>query len=235
MSINLNWRPTSYSDFGDPTSLIVNGIQGQRRRDSVRRALTIRSPDPLGVYAEDEAHWLEDRWSVGFIDTMSYSSPDWKVGECLPDFLWGEIEIARVAVSEWEHLYTESGEQRKIDGLVRVISIRARRRSGRYRYRALDDHKTQFDLRRKSSRRTLTLGQLIDLLETGEMVEPGSNGAGLVVHWWNEELRRGCWKVEGVPAPPSQQIEGCMQGSQVQSDLYADLPVWYEKRAEDWL
>ena len=56
MSINLNWRPTSYSDFGDPISLIVNGIQGQRRRDWVRSALTIRSPDPLGVYGEDEAH-----------------------------------------------------------------------------------------------------------------------------------------------------------------------------------
>ena len=40
MSIDLKWRPESYSDFHDPVALALNGIQGQMRREMVRDMLT---------------------------------------------------------------------------------------------------------------------------------------------------------------------------------------------------
>ena len=40
MSIDLNFRPTSYADFDDPVSLALNGIKGQMRREMVRDMLT---------------------------------------------------------------------------------------------------------------------------------------------------------------------------------------------------
>ena len=50
MSINLDFRPASYTDFDDPVSLVTNGIKGQMRREMARDMLTAcllyTSPSP---------------------------------------------------------------------------------------------------------------------------------------------------------------------------------------------
>ena len=132
----LERRPLSYTDFADPTALILTGIQGQLRRSAARTDLGLvydrtNSGGYLDWFAESK-EWL---LGTGDGDVWELSSKlfNWRVGESLPGPLPGEIEIARVVISEWMHGDIESGERRKIEALQNVFSIRARWRSGRYR------------------------------------------------------------------------------------------------------
>jgi hypothetical protein len=47
MSINLNFRPTSYADLDNPVALNLNGIKGQMRREMVRDMLTAEGENRL--------------------------------------------------------------------------------------------------------------------------------------------------------------------------------------------
>ena len=231
-----NWRPWSYTDFADPSALILNGIRGQLRRSTARADLGLvydraNSGGHLDWFAEGD-EWL---YGTGDQEVWEISSKlfNWRVGECLPEPLPGEIEIARVVICEWMHVDIESGERRKIVALQNVFSIRARRRSGRYRYRVVDDFDTELRIAPKSSQRTLTLSQLIELLQSGYEANPDhpSGATGLVEPWWEVELGRGLWKVEGFNAD----LKECTKGAKVESELYPMLPVWYEERAEEWV
>ena len=73
--------------------------------------------------------------------------------EYLPKVSPGEVEIARIVLPQ--------------STLKDIISVRARLRSWRYRYRVVDEYESEFDIHRKSSISPLTLGQLIDLIQTG--------------------------------------------------------------------
>jgi hypothetical protein len=80
-------------------------------------------------------------------------------GEYLPDFLDGEVEIARVTLASTT---------------MDVTSIRARIVDGGYEYRVVDEYEeereTEFDVQPKSSDEPLTLGQVIDIIDTSELV-----------------------------------------------------------------
>ena len=106
-----------------------------------------------------------------------------------------------------------------------VISVRARFRSGRYRYRVVDEYESEFDIRRKSSIRPLTLGQLIDLIQTGSQPDFTHDGDGLVEGFWNVELQDG--------AGPGA-LEECVRFAHVESDHYPELAAWYEERGRQW-
>ena len=232
----LNWRPWSYTDFTDPTALIVNGIRGQLRRSNARTDLGLvydraNSGGHLDWFADSD-EWLhgsadEEVWEI------SSKMFNWRVGESLPEPLPGEIEIARIVISEWMHVDIESGERRKIEALQNVFSIRARWRSGRYRYRVVDDFDSEFSITPQSSRKTLTLAQLIDVLQSGRAANPDfqCGATGLVEYWWEVELERGLWKVEGF----NEDFKECTKGAKIESELYPMLPVWYERRAEEWV
>ena len=224
----LKWRPQSYTDFPDPLALALNGIQGQRRREMIRDILTREVTDDrsfdeyagLGdevvnelLFGSIQQDILEERAPKSFIDTMSGAhSPCWMGGEFLPDFMPGEIEIARIILEST---------------LLDVISVRARWRSGRYRYRVVDEHITEFAIRRKTSHLPLTLQELINLLEQGDVVDhvfPGSAGTGLVRHWWHQQLSDGVYDAEECPGFTS-----------VESDQYPSLALWYKKHSEEWI
>jgi len=150
MSIDLNWRPTSYSDF--------NRL-------------------PASVY--------------------------------LPDYLPGEVEIARIMIESI---------------LEDIISIRARWRSGRYRYRVVDEHGVWVELCRKSSMKPLTLGQLIDLIQGSNQVGDPYAGNGLLEGLWN------CSWSEGG----SSELEDAVNFAHVKSDYYSELSAWYQERGRQW-
>lgn len=211
MTIDLTFRPTSYSDFEDPVALAVNGINGQMRRDMVRDMLSAEGEQRehydalLGPIQEDI---LEERADESFIHNLSgFWGPSWMGGEYLPPLRPGEVEIARVVLQSTT---------------MDVFSLRARWSGGRYHYRLVDEYRSTFLLCRKTSRRTLTLRQLIDMLETADSDDLELHGRGVVRSWWDQQREHGY-------AP-----EECTDFATVESELYPGLAGWYAGRAEAW-
>ena len=211
---DLKWRPESYSDFPDPVALALNGIQGQMRREMVRDMLTAEGEHREvcdGVLGPIQDGLLEASISEDSVQSLNHRlGPSWLGGEYLPRSLPGEVEIARIVLKSV---------------LLDIFSIRARWRSGRYRYRVVDEYENNFDIRRKSSIRPLTLGQLIDLIQTGSQPDYIYNGNGLVEGCWNGELKDG--------AGPGA-LEECVRFAHVESDHYPELAAWYEERGRQW-
>ncbi len=199
--VALDFRPASYTDFGDPVSLALNGISGQLRRAMVRDMLTSVGAERMAqdaLLGPIEPDILEERASEAFRSTMvSLAGPTWMGGEYLPPLLAGEVEIARIVLRS---------------STMDVSAVRARWRGGRYHYRMVDEYDNELELGQKTSRRPLTLGRLIELLES----------AGAVTQWWEQQ-----W---GFGDPP----EECTAFATVESEVYPGLAVWYAARAAAW-
>ena len=232
----LDWRPWSYTDFTDPTALIINGIRGHMRRYMARTNIDrLVTNAPHRFVDDDDDEWLQE-WGgkPDPNDNTIGTFFNFTVGEKLPKPLPGEIEIARVVIYENCHVTTATGELRMKDSLENIFSIRARWRSGRYRYRVVDDLNSEFHILPQTSPRTLTLSELIKLLDTGRA--PNLNfecdTKGLVRGWWDRELARGYWQ---VPSAKRASVENCTDTAQLESELYPMLPVWYKEQAEEWI
>ena len=94
--------------------------------------------------------------------------PSWMDGEYLPEYLPGEVEIARLVL--------ESVTQD-------VVSIRARRRGSERRivYRVVDEFGSEFDFSPRSSRRPLSHGELARLIDTLRNITNPVEGLGYAV------------------------------------------------------
>ena len=128
-------------------------------------------------------------------------------GEYLPERTQGEVEIARIVLQST---------------LMDVFSLCARWSEGTYHYRLVDEHESVIKLCRKSSKQTLTLGQAIEIIETAESDELPIGECGLVSYWWDQQLFNG------------DDPEDCVAWATVESELYPDLPTWYEQRGRAW-
>lgn len=212
MNIDLNCRPTSYIDFDDPVALVVNGINGQLRREMARDMLTAEGEKRAAYDAllgPIDPGILEERSSESFFRGMARVDPTWLGGEFLPTLKPGEVEIARIVLQS---------------STMDVTSVRARWRSGRYHYRVVDEYGEHegdsYRLCRKTSVRTLTLGQLIEVIETAEC--DLVHGVGLVELWWNQQRAYG------------DDPQKCTDFAWVESEQYPTLSEYYEWRAEAW-
>ena len=212
MSIDLNFRPTSYADFDDPVALNLNGIKGQMRREMVRDMLSAEGDkreayDALLGPVED--HILGEHGSEGFERVMSRScGPSWMGGEHLPDLLDRECEIARVVLAS---------------STMDVYSVRARLLKGGYTYRIVDEYETDFDVAPPTSKQPLTIQELVGLLDTADGLNLEDRGQGLVEMWWWQQ-----WEY-GDDSP-----EECTAFAWVESEQYPDLRTFYEERARQW-
>ena len=211
MSIDLNFRPTSYSDFDGPVAAALNGIRGQMRREMVRDMLTAEGEqrvfydNVLGPISEEV---LSNTSPQDFVDHANQTmGPSWMGGEYLPRERHGEIEIARVVLAST---------------LMDVFSLRARWSGGRYRYRMVDEYSTKFHLCRKTSMKPLKLSDVIEMLQTGEGVDIDSGPRGLVEPWWNQQRDYG------------DDPEKCTAFAWVESEIYPELAAWYEEYGEAW-
>lgn len=211
MSIDLKFRPASYSDFSDPVAVTLNGINGQMRREMVRDMLTAEGEqrteydELLGTIEPDI---LEERADPSFISNLSsLGGPTWMGGEYLPRTRRNEVEIARVVLQSVT---------------MDVFSLRARWSGGRYHYRVVDEYASAFELPRRTSRRTLTLDQVIEILEMGYSPEWTSHESGLVQLWWEQQRENGY------------DLDKCVAFAWIESEIYPELPAWYEERASAW-
>ena len=212
MNINLDFRPASYADFEDPVSLVTNGIKGQMRREMARDMLTAEGDkrdqyDALLGPIDDEI--LDERASPEFTQNLNLAfGPSWMGGEYLPDLKEREVEIARIVLASVT---------------MDVFSIRARLSGGRYWYSVHDEYETEFIVRPKTSREPLTLGALVDLIDTPEGHEyVDQRRASLVDVWWWQQ-----WEFGDSP-------QECTDFAWVESEQYPDLAPYYQERARQW-
>lgn len=76
-------------------------------------------------------------------------------GEYLPDFLEGEVEIARVTLASTT---------------MDVTSIRAQKSDRSYNYRIVDEYENEFDFEPRSSEAPLSMKELIGIIDGCELV-----------------------------------------------------------------
>lgn len=211
MSIDLEFRPESYADFDDPIDLAVNGIKGQLRREMVRDMLSAEGEyrDVVDrVLGPIEQKILEEKAPEGFTgDLTRVHGPRWMGGEYLPDHQLREVEIARIVLQS---------------STMDVFSVRARPVRDGYRYRIVDEYDSEFYIEPDRSKRPLTLGQLVNMLETAESSGLDHGGAGLVACWWWQQ-----W--EGGHAAGE-----CTRFASVESEQYPGLTIVYAERALEW-
>jgi hypothetical protein len=122
-----------YWDLPDPVSAALVNIKGQRRREWLYDILTGAKPEPEGDWREAIRF---PSLSSGFRRRAVCWHPTWLGGEELPDYLPGEVEIARIIIH---------------NHVLDVISIRARRetrgtmkRRAHWVYRMVDEHGMEF-------------------------------------------------------------------------------------------
>ena len=212
MSIDLNFRPTSYADFDDPVSLALNGIKGQMRREMARDMLTAEGDQRAAydaVLGPIESDILGEQAPAGFTHNLNHAfGPSWMGGEFLPDLKDREVEIARIVLASVT---------------MDVFSIRARLRSGRYHYSIQDEYEKDFTVQPKTSRAPLTLGALIGLIDTADGHDLESNGRSLVDVWWWQQ-----WE------SPYHSPQECTDFAWVESEQYPQLAAYFQERARQW-
>jgi hypothetical protein len=85
----------------------------------------------------------------------------------------------------------------------------------------VDEYQSDITICRKTSRRTLMLREVIEVLDSagGDL---DTQGAGIVVAWWNQQ-----WEYGDHP-------QACTDFASVESEIYAELPAWYDQQAAQW-
>jgi hypothetical protein len=150
--IDLEFRPTSYWDDLDPLSSIVQNIKGQNRREMARDLIAGGLDAELGPIESD---LLEDALPDAHRLALGQIAPSFMGGEYLPDYIPGEVEIARVVLES-------------VTRDVYSLRVRRGRPGARLRYRLVDEYEATFVLNPASSRRPLSLRALVHLIDTAQ-------------------------------------------------------------------
>ncbi len=143
-------RPNSYLEDPDALTAVLRNVQGTERQAMIR--------------AYWQSGWMEELDDQLLAETLSPTArkalgrihPVLMGGEYLPGYRRGEREIARI---ELQSMTSD------------VISIRARPTGARIAYRIVDEYQAKFSLGRLTSRRPLTLRDLLGLIEGSHLAQ----------------------------------------------------------------
>jgi len=226
---DLAFRPDTYWEAGDALTALLVNVKGTRRREmirdiaaghaaarvselvdageltgdageAVRAALSEIDPGLLEAALSDD-----DRTSLGRIH------PSFMGGEYLPDYRTGEVEIVRIQLKSTTY---------------DVISVRARRTPKRIAYRVVDEYGAEFLWRPTHSRRPLSLGEMIRLIDGIRYVDSDA-------HWYAHGLMSAL-RGEVPDVIENDWIEVMANVVTVASDVYPSLHGWYWDEATDW-
>jgi hypothetical protein len=211
-TINLNFRPRSYADFDDPSSAALTGIKGRKRREMVRDMLSAEG-DKRAAYDAALGPIEEEILRESVADPSGSLAhrvlgPEWLGGEYLPNLDRSEVEIARIELRST---------------LADVFSLRARVEGGRYVYRMTDEYESTFELTPATSEATLTLQELVRLIDGVKSPTLDLSGRPFVEAWW--------WSLHGCSYYT---LEDCTDFAWVASEQYPQLGAYYEERAREW-
>lgn len=143
--LDFDYAPAGYRDVPGPAAALLLNVKGDLRRRLLRDVAAGHGGRGLG-----SALWSEatSDFAAGL---LGRAHPQWLGGEFLPDYLPGEVEIARVTLAN----VTRD-----------VISVRARPRRRAYRYRIVDEYGARWTCRPRASVRPLPLWRLIAMIDT---------------------------------------------------------------------
>lgn len=189
---DLDYRPRSYWGPQDLGTHYGARVKGELRRQVVLSDLEAGTPDTTIMQS---ALTKDERRAAGAVH------PWFMGGEYLPDLLGSEVEIARVTMKSTT---------------MDVISIRARRTKTRIVYRIvdeyMDDHDEQYRLVPKTSRRPLSMAQVIKLIELNNLIDRP------------RAMNYECCSAEEVH-------DFCT----VSSSFYPELRPWFDESNREWL
>jgi hypothetical protein len=161
LRLDFDFAPADYRDVPSPAAALLLNVKGDLRRRLLRDVVSGRAGPGL-----DPALWAEGSSDL-VRGILGRAHPQWLGGEYLPDYLPGEVEIARVTLAN----VTRD-----------VVSVRARFRHGRYHYRMVDEYGIRWLCRPKTSAKPLVMWRLIQLIDTARL--PGTQWPDLT-----DELR----------------------------------------------
>jgi hypothetical protein len=198
--IRYGFRPKSYWEDLDPLTAILRNVTGENRRQMITdywNAGRLEELDPKLLADEPDD---DVRKSLGRIH------PSFMGGEYLPPYLTSEVEIARICLRS-----TTSD----------VISLRARPVTAGIGYRVVDEYDAEFYLPIASSKEPLTLAELIQQFEDGEL-EGLDHPGGLALGYNNMNAE-------------SSSFEELRHFTRITSPIYRQLEQHFECVFEDWV
>ena len=196
--IDYSFCPASYWATESLSQLVANIKGAERKKEALRLIQQGRLADASELVLTDSVSDAE-RTLLGRIH------PALMGGEYLPDYFADEVEIARVTM--------DSTTQD-------VISIRAYPKNGGICYRVADEYESDFEIKPKFSKRPLTLGQLVRLIDTGDREELGPIGLGII------QINFDCHE------EPAEDYADFMHFT---SEFYPDLTKHYWFATQRWL
>ena len=203
---DLSWRPTNY--FQDLTleQKLGSKIKGQ-----------IRGKKVIGDIRDQPVHpeLMKSELASDLKDIHGKIHPSMMGGEYLPDFYENnEIEICRVV-----------SQSTTMD----VQSLRVRKQKHRYAYRIVDEYSNYFDLPQKTSVKTLTMKQVINILNNCQMRFYDSGDE---------------WEYLGIVRPyiehessylEFESKEELLDFASVESMFYPEIEEYYENQKLAWV
>lgn len=198
--IRYGFRPQSYWEDLDPLSAILRNVTGENRRQMITDYWNAGRLDELDPKLLADEPDDDVRKSLGRIH------PSFMGGEYLPPYLPGEVEIARICLRS-----TTSD----------VISLRARPVPEGIAYRVVDEYEAEFFLPITVSKEPLTLEELVQQFENGEL-EGLDHPGGLALGYNNMNAE-------------SSSFEDLRHFTRMSSFLYHQLEQHFECVFEDWV
>jgi len=218
---DFSFRPDSYWPQTPTEETVLAGIKGTARRDVARRALEGEELVRLGddaLYEGAMEFVLQEELSEAERQSWGSIHPAMMGGEYLPGMEPQEVEIARV------DLQSTTAD---------AIQIRARPDKDGIHYRVVDEYEadgSRYELEHPTSERPLSLGQLIDLIDTARQPE------GSYLHSGDDRYDIGLVdSVRDMNADNGSDLETMRYFVSVSSAFYPTLTDYYEKRADAWL
>jgi len=199
--IRYGFRPQSYWEDADPLSAILRNVTGENRRRMITdywNAGRLEELDSALLMDEPDD---ESRMRLGRIH------PSFMGGEYLPNYLAGEVEIARICLQS-----TTSD----------VVSLRARPSPEGISYRVIDEYEGQFTLPISTSLLPLTLAELVRQFDDGRLDELDWGG-GLSLGYNNMNAEGGS------------DYEGLRNFTHISSSFYRQLSAHFEHVFDEWV
>lgn len=188
--IDLGYRPQSYFWPITHDTHLIGAIKGERRRKAIRAAFDADRVTPLDELYATPTLSEADRRALGRLH------PSFMGGEYLPDRRETEVEIARINID------STTGD---------VTSVYAKAGKDRILYRVVDEYDgdTLTEKRTRSSKRPLSLGELI-------------------------EFFLGAWPLKEVLEMNELDREGAQDFTRPSSEFYPQFEAAIRARIDEW-
>ena len=199
---DLDFRPPFYFGPQDLKDFHKSRILGQIRGNMVSGKVD-QTDVPEGL--------RESSLDSSLRDAQGQIHPWMMGGEYLPNLLQNEVELCRVVLKSTT---------------MDVTSFRVRKQKHRFAYRVVDEYSNKFVLKQKTSTRPLSMGEVIQVLDTCQLIfyDTGDEGEdiGLVKPQIEYMKEYGYDKEESVDFVT------------VESTFYPELENYYERQKDIW-